>query len=79
MTSKAQLDANRRYKRKHPERQYYERCLSASLMFARMRTEKAMEAIQTVGADKYRKDLEKLRDEIIERLRTLEEEEGVRK
>ena len=38
-----------------------------------------MEAIQTVGADKYRKDLEKLRDEITERLRTLEEEEGVRK
>ena len=75
MTSKAQLDANRRYKRKHPERQYYERCRSASLMFARMRTEKAMEAIQTVGADKYRKDLEKLRDEITERLRTLEENE----
>lgn len=75
MTSKAQLDANRRYKRKHPERQYYERCRSASLMFARMRTEKAMEAIQTVGADKYRKDLEKLRDEITERLRALEEDE----
>lgn len=75
MTSKAQLDANRRYKRRHPERQYYERCRSASLMFARMRTEKAMEAIQTVGADKYRKDLEKLRDEITERLRTLEENE----
>ena len=75
MTSKAQLDANRRYKRKHPERQYYERCRSASLMFARLRTEKAMEAIQTVGVDKYRKDLEKLRDEITERLRTLEEDE----
>lgn len=70
-TSKAQIESVRRYEAKNPGRTYYNRFRSSSFAFTRMRTEKAQDAIQAVGTDKYREDLEKLRDEISERLREL--------
>ena len=70
-TSEAQLKAVQKYDASNPEQVYYRKQKSAARAFARMTTEKAIEAIAAVGVDRYREDLQALRDAIDKKLNTL--------
>ena len=70
-TSEAQLKAVQKYDASNPEQVYYRKQKSAARAFTRMTTAKAVEAIAAVGVDRYREDLQALRDAIDEKLNAL--------
>lgn len=70
-TSEAQLKAVQKYDASNPEQLYYRKQKSAARAFTRMTTAKAVEAIAAVGVDRYREDLQALRDAIDEKLKAL--------
>ena len=70
-TSKAQLKAIQKYDASNPEQVYYRKQKSAARAFTRMTTAKAIEAVAAVGVDRYREDLQTLRDAIDEKLKAL--------
>lgn len=70
-TSEAQLKAVQKYDASNPEQVYYRKQKSAARAFTRMTTEKAIEAVAAVGVDRYREDLQALRDAIDEKLKAL--------
>ena len=69
-TSEAQIKAVQKYDASNPEQVYYRKQKSAARAFTRMRTSKAGEAVAAVGVDRYREDLQSLRDAIDEKLNT---------
>lgn len=70
-TSEAQLKAVQKYDASNPEQVYYRKQKSAARAFTRMATAKAIEAVAAVGVDRYREDLQALRDAIDEKLKAL--------
>lgn len=70
-TSEAQLKAVQKYDASNPEQMYYRKQKSAARAFTRMTTAKAVEAVAAVGVDRYREDLQALRDAIDEKLKAL--------
>lgn len=70
-TSEAQTRATDAYRRRNPEKTYYKTAKASANTFARMTTKKAIEAIAAVGVDRYREDLQALRDAIDEKLKAL--------
>lgn len=70
-TSEAQLKAVQKYDASNPEQVYYRKQKSAARAFTRMSTSKAVEAVAAVGVDRYREDLQALRDAIDEKLKAL--------
>ncbi|MDB7641211.1 hypothetical protein PND19_00985 [Ligilactobacillus ruminis] len=70
-TSEAQLKAVQKYDASNPEQVYYRKQKSAARAFTRMTTAKAVEAVAAVGVDRYREDLQALRDAIDEKLKAL--------
>lgn len=70
-TSDAQLKAVQKYDASNPEQMYYRKQKSAARAFTRMTTAKAVEAVAAVGVDRYREDLQTLRDAIDEKLKAL--------
>lgn len=70
-TSEAQLKAVQKYDASNPEQVYYRKQKSAARAFTRMTTAKAVEAVAAVGIDRYREDLQALRDAIDEKLKAL--------
>lgn len=70
-TSEAQIKAVQKYDASNPEQVYYRKQKSAARAFTRMSTSKAAEAVAAVGVDRYREDLQALRDAIDEKLNAL--------
>lgn len=60
-----------KYDASNPEQVYYRKQKSAARAFTRMTTAKAIEAVAAVGVDRYREDLQALRDAIDEKLKAL--------
>ena len=70
-TSDAQLKAVQKYDASNPSQKYYRTVKASANNFAHMTTSKAIEAVATVGIDRYREDLLALRDAIDEKLKAL--------
>lgn len=70
-TSEAQIKAVQKYDAGNPSQKYYRTVKASANNFARMTTPKAAEAVAIVGVDRYREDLQALRDVIDEKLKAL--------
>ena len=70
-TSESQIKAVRAYEKRNPALTYYQTRWSNARAFVSSKAERFEEAKQAVGADRYREDLESLRDMIEEKLKSM--------
>lgn len=70
-TSKSQIKAVRAYEKRNPALTYYQTRWSNAKAFVTSNAERFEEAKQVVGGERYREDLENLRDMIEEKLKSM--------
>lgn len=70
-TSESQIKAVRAYEKRNPALTYYQTRWSNARAFVSSKADRFEEAKQAVGADRYREDLESLRDMIEEKLKSM--------